>query len=463
MPRSSLSEIFFESSNRWPNRRAVEDEGQYLTYQELGGNVLRLANRILRDAQVGSGIVAFECPRGIDAYISILAILSAGKAYLPIPSSWPLERRAAVLARARPELILGVKEIKESSADGLSGPQPSGALAYLLFTSGSTGAPKGIAISQTQVLSYLSSIATIVQLRETDRVSQTFDLAFDLSVHDLFAAWGAGACVVKVSERRLMAPAQSVNELGLTAWFSTPSVVARTLASLEPMPGLRESLFCGEGLQVTTAEAWRENAGASRLHNIYGPTEATVGITHLTCAPGELLPSGSNQLVPVGEIFPSNEAKLNERGELLLRGPQVITSYFDGGGPFPQGWYPTGDIMKRGSFGFEFLGRSDDQIKLRGFRVELGEVDGVLRQETAARTITLVWPESPDPGEMLFSFVEQSSITNKEKLDLIEACRRKLPEYMVPYDIFAIQPFPVTANGKLDLVALRKIAELCLS
>jgi D-alanine--poly(phosphoribitol) ligase subunit 1 len=458
MPLSSLGEIFFESAKRWPNQNAIEYEGQILTYQEVSDRALRLADRISREAKLGSGIIAFECPRGTNAYISILAILAAGKTYMPIPSSWPVARRQAVLRQTNPELFLRSNESGNASTFTTSGPQPAGQIAYLLFTSGSTGLPKGIAIRQTQILSYLSAISAVIPLRETDRVSQTFDLAFDLSVHDLFTCWSAGACLVHVNERRLMTPARAVNELGLTVWFSTPSVVARALTSLEPMPGLRESLFCGESLQVTTAEAWRDRARASHLHNIYGPTEATVGITHLSCAPGQALARGANDLVPIGHVLPPNEARLNERGELQLRGPQVIPSYFDGGGNFPEGWYPTGDLMKSGSYGFEFLGRSDDQVKLRGFRVELGEIDGVLRQETSVRTITLVWPGHPEPGELLFSFIEKTSITNQEKLDLIEACRRKLPEYMVPFDIFAVHPFPVTANGKTDLVALRQIA-----
>jgi acyl-CoA synthetase (AMP-forming)/AMP-acid ligase II len=138
-------------------------------------------------------------------------------------------------------------------------------------------------------------------------------------------------------------------------------------------------------------------------------------------------------------------------------------TYLDGGRCSTNGWYATGDLVAFGPSGFEFLGRCDDQIKLRGFRVELNEVTQLLRDQTKSRVITLAWPPPPKPAEMIFSFVEKENITPTEMIKLVEACRLQLPEYMVPFDIFALQPFPLTANGKIDFESLRKIIDKSLA
>ena len=463
MSQRSLSDVFFEAAAKWPNQSAIQEDDIVLSYAEVADRALRLANGMLRHCRAGSGIIAFECSRGIDAYIAVLGILAAGKTFLPISKFWPKARQDAVLGQTNPDLVIGIEELADLSHPPLPAPRPPCEHAYVLFTSGSTGKPKGIAIRHPQVLSYLESISSLIPLAGYDRVSQTFDLAFDLSVHDLFTTWGAGACLVHVSNHRLFVPSRTVNELGLTVWFSTPSVVARSVNSLEPMPKLRESIFCGEGLPVDTARAWQKYATGSRIHNIYGPTEATIGITILSCMPQDDIPGGANDLVPIGHVIPPNETKLSENREMLLRGPQVTDTYLDGGRCSTNGWYATGDLVALGPSGFEFLGRCDDQIKLRGFRVELNEVTQLLRDQTKSRVITLAWPPPPKPAEMIFSFVEKENITPTQMIKLVEACRLQLPEYMVPFDIFAVQPFPLTANGKIDFESLRKIIDKSLA
>ena len=425
----NLWENFCEAERRWPNLTAVDDGGHTVSYKELKSMAIGFAQ---------SGVVEIR-GRGLEAYARILGALSAGGVYLPLPARWPEARRA-------------------SARDGVG--RLEGDVAYLLFTSGTTGKPKGIAITHAQVLAYIEAVKRRVDVRPGDRVSQYFDLGFDLSVHDLFVTWTSGACVVTISEAETTRPVPPVAHKKISVWFSTPSVITRAMAwrglPASAFPDLRESLFCGEALSYEAAIAWQSVSPNARLHNLYGPTEATIAIASLTVEPGALIPRAANGLVPFGRIFAPNEARLSEDGELYLRGPQVITEYHGGHRPekFENGWYKTGDHVEQTAHGYNYLGRLDDQVKIRGFRAELYEIERVLREASQKPAVCAVWPLSPAPAQMIYAFV-QGPVDAKNTW--IEKCRESLPEYMVPFDILSVQEFPLNSRGKVDKAALLRL------
>jgi len=271
-------------------------------------------------------------------------------------------------------------------------------LAYVFFTSGTTGTPKGVPITHANVLSYLRGIKSFIEIGPDDRVMQVVDLTFDLSVHDIFLAWTAGACLISIPENGTLLCTRFVEEHSGTHWLSVPSAAALVkqtgLLTSGSMPTLKYSLFCGEALPGTVAENWATAAPNSKIFNIYGPTEATVAFSAAPYVPGQAYPPA---IVSLGSAFPEQRMGLFDEngcriddgvGEICLAGSQLTDGYWNA----PQitaerffkaegeRWYRTGDL---GKFvpgeGYAFLGRSDRQVKIRGYRVELQEIENAVR------------------------------------------------------------------------------------
>jgi len=368
-----------------------------------------------------------------------------------------------------------------SSRLELSEPTPvDGATAYLLFTSGSTGTPKGVPVSQSNVCSYLDYVGRRYQFSNQDRFSQNFDLTFDLSVHDLFACWDSGATLCCSPEQTLI-PVSAIDEYQLTAWFSVPSVgmYASKLGLLVPgaFPSLRLSLFCGEALSASLADHWQRAAPSSILENIYGPTETTIAITgyrwNADTSPAECV----NGLVPIGWAFEGQQACIVDEdlvpvssgntGELCLSGSQVTSGYLNSPDRTAQQfvriramgdriWYRTGDLARQDERGcLYYLGRTDHQVKVNGYRIELQEIDLVLREAAGVElAVAIPWPVS---GATASGIVAVLCGTNSSVNDRVfELCGQRLPRYMVPTAVYHFDQLPLNANGKLDR---RQIAE----
>ncbi|MER7188453.1 AMP-binding protein, partial [Streptomyces hyaluromycini] len=287
-------------------------------------------------------------------------------------------------------------------------PRPD-AVAYIVFTSGSTGTPKGVPVLQRNAAAMLDHATARYGIGPGSRVSQTFDLTFDPTAWDMFTAWSTGATLVVPARSELVRPARFIRERRVTHWFSVPSVItyARRLRDLAPdsMPELRWTLFGGEPLTLEQAAAWREAAPGSVLENLYGPTELTVSCTQyrLPADPAHW-PATANGTVPIGTPYPhldalvlDDDGREADEGELCLRGPQRFPGYldpaenpgrfvrFDGDravvygdreAPGAELYYRTGDRVRRGADGaLLHLGRLDQQVKIRGHRVELGDIE----------------------------------------------------------------------------------------
>lgn len=357
------------------------------------------------------------------------------------------------------------------------------AIAYLLFTSGSTGTPKGVMVAHRNVRHYIDFITERFSISYRDRFSQTFDMTFDLSVADMFVAWERGACVCCPSEKSLLNPGRFINDAHLTIWFSVPStaVFMKRLGSLKPgsYSGLRVSLFCGEALPVEVAKAWAEAAPNSIVENIYGPTELTIACTYYRWDPTHSPSESALGVVPIGEPFPGmlplvvdeslNQVQEGEDGELLMTGPQLSLGYwrdpdktavaFVRSPGRNEIYYRTGDRVRRASAGSPmlYLGRVDNQIKILGHRVELGEVEAVVREESGLDSVVaLGWPKTSGGASGVEVFLQSEGLPYP---DLKERVVKRLPVYMVPRKYHCLQQFPLNANGKFDRNALLQMLE----
>jgi amino acid adenylation domain-containing protein len=376
---------FLASAERFPQRQALVVEDCQLSYESLRLHAARIAAAISEFQLQDHPVVALLAARSVTAYAGILGILASSKGYVPLNPKFPVERSAKMLSRSGAKVLIAdakgraqLPEILASFDDPLTvmvldsrdvsdlaarfpryrfvsyrdlvamtphviPPEVSpDATAYLLFTSGSTGEPKGVPISHANVCAYLESTCHRYSVDEHDRISQEFDLTFDLSVHDMFVAWDRGACLYCVPEKAVMAPAKFIRDSKLTMWFSVPSVAGllSRMRLLTPgsFPSLRWSLFCGEPLPAAYAQQWQEAAPNSIVENLYGPTETTISITRYRWdsrnSPMECL----NGIVPIGWPFEGQRVAVASEdlhvlpaggtGELCIAGSQVSSGYW---------------------------------------------------------------------------------------------------------------------------------------
>jgi non-ribosomal peptide synthetase component F len=338
-------------------------------------------------------------------------------------------------------------------------------------------------VSHQNVTSFLDYMVDRCEITDQDRLSQMFDMTFDLSVFDMFAAWERGACVCCPSEKMLINPGSFINDARLTIWFSVPStaVFMKRLGALKSgtYPNLRVSMFCGEALPVEVAKAWADAAPNSIVENIYGPTELTIACTYYRWDSVRTPSETEYGVVPIGQPFPGmvpmvvdeslTEVKPSEDGELLMTGPQLSLGYWNDpartAAAFvtPPGrsvvYYRTGDRVRRpiGNGPMLYLGRVDNQIKILGHRVELGEIEAVVREVSGVDgVVALGWPKNPGGASGVEVFLQTEGPTRPE---LKERVAKRLPAYMAPRRYHCLGQFPLNTNGKYDRIALAKSLE----
>jgi len=398
---------------------------------------------------------------------------------LPLTIIWPDKLDVAELADKLPKKHQVVGAAKLADAQQWCPPNnDDDSIAYLLFTSGSTGQPKGVVVSHENVLHYISCVTKRYGIESSDRLSQTFDLTFDLSAHDLFVTWGSGACLCVPSQKQMIKPGAFINEARLTAWFSVPStaIFMRRFGELKAglYPHLRLSLFCGEALPVEVVGDWSLAAPNSVIENIYGPTELTIGCTAYRWDNRKSPNECEQGIVPIGEPFDDMESLIVDEqlrevedgldGELVMTGPQLSPGYWQDRKrteeafvaiPNKDGiYYKTGDRVRRRGSGkpLLYLGRLDNQVKILGHRVELGEVEAAVREASGIPGVVAVgWLPSDSGATGIEVFVEVDRIDAQAILSQLKS---KLPAYMVPSAIRPVKRFPLNPNGKYDRKAL---------
>jgi D-alanine--poly(phosphoribitol) ligase subunit 1 len=524
----TLATLFRHSAATHAARTALQVDGESVSYRELLGLATQIAHGLITAGySFGTARCAILGNRGLIDFAGIIGALLARCTYVPLNSRHPPQRLAQIVHEAHvpvivtdrhsldcarrvleavqhsllvllPDLVavpdwatmmprhrfLCRGDLSRTGTEDLaSGSGEDGA--YLLFTSGSTGAPKGVLVRNRNVMPYLRSTAQRYAPNTDDRCTQLFDLTFDLSVHDMFVCWGAGATLFRVPDNARFSPRDFVRRNALTTWFSVPSTAAMMLGlrALRPgdFPSLRLSLFCGEALPKRLAVAWMAAAPNSVIENIYGPTEATIALTAFRLPRDPRALDELPEVVPVGAPFPGQDARPvdpsgklvpdGEEGELCLAGNQVTEGYWrrpdltsqrfvrfdwDVAG---RTWYRTGDRARRSrEHGLEFLGRLDRQVKIAGHRVELQEVEAVLHRAAAANAAAIAWPLGPDGlARGIVGFV---AATARPSDFIIDACRQILPPYAMPSTIHRVEEWPLNSSGKTNHARLRDLMEI---
>jgi amino acid adenylation domain-containing protein len=457
--------VFDSAVARWPDRPALDVDGSAYSYRRLS----ELADAVALDCDTSlpaGARVAVVAHRAPATYAAVLGILRSGRSYVPLHADHPAGRWQQVMERGRvAALVDGRSGSAVQRVHGGIPAQVSGE-AYVMFTSGSTGGPKGVPVLRRHVAAYLAHALAHFGITEEDRCTQLFSLAIDLSVHDLFVTWGSGACLCVSSDAPGLRTAAHVHRAGITAWFSVPSLIdlMARMRALSPgsLPRIRTSFFCGEALRWDQVRHWSVAAPNSTITNLYGPTEATIAMFEQTVRQ----PYPTTGIVPIGRPFPGSTAMVRDHGqegELLLAGPQVTEGYLDDGGDHPAflrsadgsvAWYATGDRVRCDGDGVHrFLGRLDDQVKVQGHRVEPAEVDQVLHPLLPNCTSVTVAIER-DGSVRLVTFIDGPA----DAVALLHTLRERLPSYMVPEAITVVEAFPLNPNGKVDRRALKELA-----
>lgn len=486
----TLYEWFADTARRYPDHIALEADGQTLAYWELE----QLAEAVALDIVAETGGVPRRIgllgARSIPVYAAYLAVLRLGAAVVPLDHRQPSARLSMIAELAALDVVLVHGKHSVDCVKVLPLPdriEPRGIAlpeydagpddeAYVLFTSGSTGRPKGVSIKHRNLDEYLAHCIEEYEVGPGCRLSQTFGLTFDPSVFDLFVAWGSGATVVAPEPNELLTPVDYIRRGQLTHWFAVPSVVgmARQLGNLPTglVDTVRHSLFAAEPLTQEFSAVWAEVAPGSRIHNIYGPTEGTVTVTgySLPAAPADW-PVTSNGTVPIGQPNPHLEVVVlgtdglpTVDGELCVRGSQRFDGYldphddlgrftrFDGVEPAVDydgssaltdlHWYRTGDRVTVESGELVHRGRLDQQVKIHGHRIELGEVEAALRAHPNIDQVVVLARD----GSLVAAYTGRSL----PAADLERWVRLKLPVYMLPRRFEHQDLLPLNANGKID-------------
>jgi amino acid adenylation domain-containing protein len=506
--RTTLYDWFRASAQARPDAMAIEVNGVELTFGQLRAAAEWMSARMVDVLGAVPRRVGLLTSRSAVSYVAYLAVQRLGATAVPLNPAAPAVRNLSITDEAGLDLTVvddtsgtGLDEYRQkSSAELLDltgdrwrpllSPDLNAAvpaqvertaedIAYIIFTSGTTGKPKGVPTTNGSLSAFLADVIPRYALGPGCRVSQTFEMSFDGSVIEMFSTWGSGSTLCVAQHGDVFTPVKFVNEKRLTHWMSVPSLIsfAKRLRALAPgsMPSLRRGMFGGEALTIEQAEAWSAAAPNAIVHNCYGPTETTIIITGYA-VPKERAdwPDTSNRSVPIGHPYPHLEWLLldkdllaGEDGELCVRGPQRFPGYidetenagrfvafengqgrvYDGTEPLtPQHYYRTGDRCRIEHGELVHLGRVDEQIKIRGNRVELGEIESALRRHPAIAEVVVITVTAED-GEMdLHALYTGGEVTEDEFNHLLE----RLPRYMHPRGFHHRDSVPLTTVGKVD-------------
>ncbi len=516
-----LPQILGETAEHHGAHDALVLDGRTITYSELEAESNRFARSLARNGISRGDRVALWLPKSIETVIAIYGIMKAGAAYVPIDPGAPGARMAYI---ARDCSVAGLVTLRERAgavhaaftdgapmktvwyADALDGEVPSignvgviawqalsseptdsiacpamaDDLAYILYTSGSTGEPKGVMLSHRNALSFVNWAADTFAISAEDRLANHAPFHFDLSVFDLYVGARAGATVFPVSSSIAAFPAAIAKQWSaqkLTVWYTTPSTLVLMLTrgglATVDLSSLRLLLFAGEVFPAKYLRAVMELAPQVRFANLYGPTETNVCTWYEVTSP----PAGNNP-VPIGQACSNCELHILDEalkpvsdgcaGELWVSGGTVMQGYWGRPERTSQTLkyievrpgltvraYNTGDIVCRGADGnLEFLGRRDHQVKTRGYRVELGEIESVLHGHPAIdEAVVLALPDEAI-GHRLAAVVVIRQKTEVSAAELQQHCAATLPRYMVPGTVEFRSSLPRTSSGKVDRQAL---------
>jgi len=509
IPAATLRDLLAAQAERSPDALALVDGDHRLTYRAMRAQIADLARRLRDSGVVPGDIVAVGLPRSVRLTIALHAVIEAGAAYLPLDTGYPTERLAMMIDDARPCLVITERQLIDQLPDirhmlfdelaaaperalAPAAPSPDDA-AYLIYTSGSTGRPKGALLSHKAIVNRLLWMQHQYPIGPGDRVLQKTPCSFDVSVWEFFWPLMEGATLVMAppeAHRDPEALARLIAAEAIGTVHFVPSMLSAFLGWIEEdadaravlAASLRQVFASGEALGTMLAERHAGLLPHAPLHNLYGPTEAAVDVTYRAAAQGS---AGAS--IPIGRPVWNTGLRILDPmlrpvptgapGDLYLTGVQLAEGYLGRPGltacrfvadPFDDGtrMYHTGDIARWTPEGeVEYLGRSDDQLKIRGQRIELGEIEAALLAQPGitGAAVQACRLGAGDAGgadaRQLVGYVVPADGIEPEGIEpdgeaLRSALSQRLPAHMVPIAILALPALPLSLNGKLDRKAL---------
>ncbi|HYV97775.1 MAG TPA: amino acid adenylation domain-containing protein [Gemmatimonadaceae bacterium] len=513
MSTGVLHEVFFAASARWPDRvAAAEPDGSSLTYAEMRALVDHVHGALKASGVVAGDRVGVYLPKTIDSVACILGALAAGAAYVPVDPGSPPARAAFILSDCAVRVVVTTREFAPALAEQLSrtearpviveldgaggghgvqswldvlgappqstpaAPDP-GEPAYLLYTSGSTGNPKGVVVSHRAARAFVDWCSITFQPNENDRFSSHAPFHFDLSIHDLYVSLKHGARVVLIGEDLGKDPgrlAELIERERLTIWYSTPSILSlleeHGRLDRRDCSSLRIVHFAGEVFPIPRLRKILARWPHPRFFNLYGPTETNVCTWYEVPKP---FPADRTEALPIGAPCAHYSSRISldgvtvpagERGELLMTGPGVMSGYWNlpernaqafVADPSGTVWYRTGDIVSEDAKGvLLFHGRRDRMVKRRGYRIELGEIEAGLARHPAIGGVAVVAKPDEASGVQIHAFLVARSAERPSIVDLKRYCVDALPRYMAPDRFTYLDDMPQTSTDKTDYQAL---------
>lgn len=455
------------------------------SYEFLKKRVYSVFNKLVEIGTKPNDIVVVYTDDHIDTYASVLAIFFIGATFVPINSMHPAERNQLILNQILPKVILSTKDIEKSintvkiSSENtkINFKYNEHNIAYILFTSGSTGIPKGVEVTYKNINSFILNFSQYFgKLTPNDRFLQIYDLTFDASLHCYLLPLFLGASVYTVppNKMKFLHAYKLMEKYKLTFAKFPPTVInlLKPFFAKINLPNLKYSLLGGEEFRTNLAVEWKKCVPSAQIYNVYGPTEATIN-THIYPLNIKSLIKNYNGVISIGKTFGQNKAKIindnnsvvetNIIGELIIGGEQVANGYlnnkiktkdqfFYSNGEL---FYKTGDLAYIDDEGdFIFVGRKDNQVQIQGYRVELSEIHEVALKYNNQLNYAVVTIQNKFDTTEVVLFVENTAY--KEKLH--DFLTDNLPHYMLPSKIINLKSFPLLTSGKIDKNKLKTIA-----
>jgi amino acid adenylation domain-containing protein len=522
-----LQHLIRESASRHPEQIALIHQGQVITYSDLEAQSNVFSNLLLSLPSAKYERIGIYLNRGIDSIVAAIGALKAGAIYVPIDPQSPVRRLQFIIGHCEIRTILTtqnrISNLEESFSEGsplknvvvmdaaealppsrvapnlVAWKQASmgfdareqavstidGDPAYILFTSGSTGSPKGVTLSHLNALTFIESAFNFFQITKDDRLSNICPLHFDMSVFDIYVAIKAAATTVIVPETSAIFPAkvaEIISTQKISVWNSVPSAISMlaTLSNLAKydFSRLRLVLFAGEVFPLKYLRRLKPLIQNARFCNMYGQTEANSSTYHWV----DELPPNDNATLPIGSALPNFEvfaidndghlvSEPGQEGELYVRASTVSLGYwadpertakaFVANPLAPESrerLYKTGDLVRLNPDGeFVFLNRKDFMIKSRGYRIEIGEIESVLCNHPGIKAAVVIPIPDELIGNRISAIIEPLPSVQMDRDDILNYCAKQLPKYMVPEIIQFRNSLPITSSGKIDRQQLRAL------
>ena len=491
--RGCIHELIEEQVKRSPDGVAVVYEQEQVSYEELNRQANIWAHRLRREGVGPETVVGVHLERSVELVVALLAVMKAGGAYLPLDPGYPEQRLKYMVEDAGVEVVVtepglggklpgsvrqiwiegGVGEAGQEQSEAESGVE-AGNLVYVIYTSGSTGQPKGVGNTHRGLVNRLSWMQSEYELRGSDRVLQKTPFSFDVSFWEFFWPLVNGGVLIVARPEGHRDPkylTEVMENEEVTLAHFVPSMLGAFLehGEVERCGSLRKVFCSGEELGAELGRRFFARSEAE-LHNLYGPTEAAIDVTYRECR------KEGEGVIPIGRPIANTQVYVLDRemrqrpvgvsGELYIGGVGLARGYMNRADltaerfvPDPYGGeggrlYRTGDLARwRADGNLEYIGRIDEQIKIRGFRVEPGETECVLRQHPSVTEAVVISRQDRVGDTRLVAYVVAKEGVSRAD-ELRSFLRERLPEYMVPSAFVTVPDLPLTPNGKLDRKAL---------